>query len=107
MDHLPSLALVRRHAFVNDQWQAAGAQLISVRYAAAGAFRADPSQFVVEPRCERRERKAFAKAIAEIPRTAFDYVWVIQQPAAQADLTGLVPVWRTGRSALYRIVRTQ
>ncbi|MFM7028171.1 MAG: hypothetical protein ACKOXK_05795 [Chakrabartia sp.] len=106
LDHLPSLAIIRRHAFVNDQWQAAGAQLISVRYRATAPFLADPSQFVVEPRCERPERRAFGRAIALIPRDAVDYVWVIQQPDAPADMTGLVPVWRAGRSALYRVVTT-
>lgn len=107
LDHLPSLAIIRRQAFVNDQWQAAGAQLIAVRYRAAAPFVADPSQFVVEPRCERPERRAFGRAIGLIPRHAVDYVWVIQQPDGPADMTGLVPVWRAGRSALYRVVTTK
>lgn len=107
LDHLPSMALIRRHAFANDQWQAQGAQLISVRYQAAGLFKSDPSQFVVEPRCARFERRAFPAAVAAIPRDAFDYVWIIQQPNAAADMTDLQPIWENGRSALYRIVRTK
>lgn len=103
LDHLPSMAIVRRQAFSNDQWQASGAQLLTVTYAAAGRFAADPSQFVIETRCERRERMAFPRALATFPRTAFDYVWVIQQPDEAADFRGLQPVWRSGRSALYRI----
>jgi hypothetical protein len=101
------MALIRRHAFANDQWQAQGAQLISVRYQAAGLFKTDPSQFVVEPRCARFERRAFPAAVAAIPRDAFDYVWIIQQPNAAADMTDLQPIWENGRSALYRIVRTK
>lgn len=106
LDHLPSIALIRRRAFANDQWQAAGAQLITVHYAAGGAFVADPSQFVVEPRCERAERKALPRAVASFPRDAFDYVWIIDQPEGAVDLTGLERVWHKGRSALYRVVRT-
>ncbi len=107
LDHLPSVALVRRHAFANDQWDAQGAQLISVRYAAAGPFQSDPSQFVVQPRCARAERRAFADAIAQFPRGAFDYVWIIQQPETPADMKELEPIWQNGRSALYRVVRTK
>lgn len=107
LDHLPSMALVRRGAFVNDQWQASGAQLLSVRYRAAAPFVADPSQFVVEPRCERAERRAFPRAIAMVPRGAIDYLWIIQKPEAKADLSGFQPVWTKGDSALYRVVRTK
>lgn len=103
LDHLPSMAIVRRQAFSNDQWQASGAQLLTVTYAAAGRFAADPSQFVIEARCERRERMALSRAIASFPRAAFDFVWIIQQPDEAADFQGLRPVWRSGRSALYRV----
>lgn len=107
LDHLPSLALIKRQAFANDQWQAEGAQLVRVRYAAAGAFRSDPSQFVVEPRCERRERMAISRALSSFPRDAFDYVWIVQQPDGPVDLSGLDLVWTQGRSSLYRVLRTK
>ncbi len=103
LDHLPSMAIVRRQAFTNDQWQAAGAQLLTVRYQEAAPFLADPSQFVTVTACARRERLAYPLAIATFPRAAFDYVWVIQQPDEAADDRGLQPVWRSGRSALYRV----
>ena len=106
LDHLPSIALVRKGAFANDQWQASGAQLLKVTYQAAGQFRSDPSQFVVAPRCERHERVAITRALTTFPRDAFDYVWIIRQPAGPADMRGLVPVWKQGTSGLYRIVRT-
>lgn len=103
LDHLPSMAIVRRQAFANDQWQASGAQLLTVTYDAAKPFAADPSQFVTETLCARAERTAFPRAIASFPRGAFDYVWVIQQPDESADDRGLQPVWRSGRSVLYRV----
>lgn len=103
LDHLPSMAIVRRQAFINDQWQASGAQLLTVTYKAAGNFASDPSQFVIEARCERRERMAFSRAMASFPRAAFDYVWIVQQPQEAADYRGLRRVWRKGNSALYRV----
>jgi len=103
LDHLPSMAIVRRQAFSNDQWQASGAQLLTVRYKVAAPFLADPSQFVTVSACARRERMAYPQAISTFPRAAFDYVWVIQQPTEAADFRGLQPVWQSGRSALYRV----
>lgn len=103
LDHLPSMATVRRRAFSNDQWQASGAQLLTVTYAQAGAFAADPSQFVTETSCARRERMAYPRAIASFPRGAFDHVWVIQQPDEVAELFDLHLVWHDGRSALYKV----
>ncbi len=103
LDHLPSMAILRRQAFTNDQWQAAGAQLLTVTYTAAAPFLADPSQFVTVSACARRERTAYPLAISTFPRAAFDYVWVIQQPDEAADDRHLTPVWRAGRSVLYRV----
>lgn len=106
LDHLPGLALARRHAFANDQWDLSGAQLLSVHFQAAGRFDSDPSQFVTEKRCERFDRMWFARAIKTFPRSAFDYVWVIGAPDDPAvDLSGLQPIWQHGRSSLYRMIR--
>ena len=44
--HLPGLAIVRRHAFSNDQWTMAGAQLLDVRYKPGWPFIRDPTQIV-------------------------------------------------------------
>src|SRR3546814_13430794 len=56
LEHLPALAIVRRHAFSNDQWTMAGAQLLSVDYADGGRFVRDPSQIVTRSE-ERRVGK--------------------------------------------------
>jgi hypothetical protein len=43
-------------------------------------------------------------ALASIPREAFDYVWLIDPPPHDVRLlAGLRPVWRDGRSVLYRV----
>jgi hypothetical protein len=103
LDHLPSLALVRRDAFVNDQWALAGAQLLTVRYPAAGAYQVDPSQFVTPNDCTRRGWKRIDDALGALPHEAFDHVWLIAPPRYDAGLLrGYRQVWRHGTSALYR-----
>jgi hypothetical protein len=102
--HLPSLAIVRRHAFTNDQFVMPGAQLIGVTHTAGMPFNTDPSQMVTDDHCIRRDWMTYTKAPTLIPRNAFDYLWVIDAPEdSKADLRSFTPVWRHGRSALYRI----
>ena len=46
----------------------------------------------------------FTSALANLPRDAFDYVWLMVPPAYSPDLVrGLTPIWRSGTSVLYRI----
>lgn len=96
--HLGAMAIVRRHAFSNDQWAVEGANLLSVRHTAAGRFRADPSQIVRPPQCANRDAWPVDRALASFPREAFDYVWTIDF-IGQPD--GYAQVWRGDGSALY------
>jgi len=106
-DHLGSMVIVRRQGFSNDQWAIEGANLLSVRYVKAGHFIADPSQLVRPAQCADRERWAVNRALAAIPRDAFDYVWAIDLPPHDAKLlTGLRPVWRNDGSVLYAIANS-
>lgn len=103
--HVPGLAIARRRAFSNDQWSMAGAQLLSVRYRPGWPFVRDPSQVVTARRCRREVWWTIDQSLAFFPRTAFDYVWLIQPPPHDpALLSGLKPVWRSGPSVLYRVV---
>jgi hypothetical protein len=102
--HLPGMAIVRRHAFANDQWTMAGAQLLSVRYRPGWPFVRDATQIVTEVRCPREWWRSLDMALALIPRNAFDYVWLIDPPLHDPELVeGMVPIWRSGTSVLYRI----
>jgi hypothetical protein len=109
LDHLPGLAVVRREAFSNDQWSVAGAQLNRSAYAPAGRFGRDPSQIVRLHDCPVNRWPTLDMSLRQFPRSAFDYLWLINPPAWDARLTaGMVPVWTNGRSVLFRIVdRTQ
>ncbi|HWT12183.1 MAG TPA: hypothetical protein VN231_05480 [Allosphingosinicella sp.] len=104
--HLPALAIVRRHAFSNDQWAMPGAQLIRVRYEDGWPFVRDATQIVTLRRCRREVWRPIGLALAIVPRHAFDYIWLITPPPYDPDLaTGLRPVWRSGSSVLYRVER--
>ena len=49
-------------------------------------------------------RMVLDSAIARFPRDAFDYMWLINPPAYDVRLTtGMIPIWRDGPDALFRI----
>jgi len=105
LDHLPGLAIARRHAFANDQWQVPGSQWVTPDYPQAGRFEATPSQHIRLRLCPGTNRwQTIDRSLAEVPRTAFDYLWLIRPPPYDRSLVaGLTPVWRSGSSMLYRI----
>jgi hypothetical protein len=107
MEHLSSMATVRRQAFVNDQWVAPGAQLLRIDYPPAGRYYShDPSQIVRRPDCRARNEPILEIALEYFPRDAYDYVWMIDMPNNRWPLDpDLVPVWKGNRfGILYRIV---
>jgi hypothetical protein len=108
LEHLPGMAVVRKHAFSNDQWVMPGAQLIFVYFPGGGRFTRDPSQVVVEKRCPTIPREVWLplnEALRTFPRDAFDYVWLIEPPRYDVRLTaGMQPIWRSGNSVLFRVV---
>jgi hypothetical protein len=105
LEHFPALALERKLAFSNDQWDMAGGPPLSVAYAAADGYARVPSETVVPNDCHHHELRTIGQSLRGFPRAAFDYVWLIQPPPFDAkDLVGLQPVWQSGGSALYRVV---
>lgn len=103
--HLGSLAIIRRDAFVNSQWDASGGQQLLTPLRARGtAFNADPSQYIeVAPGdCGGDLSAALAQRIAQIPRDRFDYVWLLDVDAPHlAVMPGLRRLYLDDRSALY------
>ena len=99
--HLPSMAVVRRAAFVNDQFELPGAQLLTVRYTGARPFVEDPSQIVTPRRCGgfRTTRRAMAR----LPFGGFDHLWLIDVPRAAWPVDPRLTLrWSDGDSALVR-----
>ena len=100
--HLPSLAIVRRHAFANDQWAVDGAQLIRVKDTGTAPFLHDPSQIVSATRCG--EWRTLPEALAALPWGGFDHLWLMNiDPANWPSDPRLTPVWRSGDSVLYDV----
>jgi len=108
MEHLPAMAIVRRHAFSNDQWEMPGAQLMRSVYPQGSFidrhFGRDPSQMVTEPGCKSELWHTLNWALTKLPRDKFDYVWIINPPPYDAQLLrGMTLQWMDGPNRLYRI----
>jgi hypothetical protein len=104
LQHIPALALERKLAYTNDQWSMVGGQLLTVKYRDAKRFAHDPSQIVTDVQCPREWWRPVPWALARFPRDAFDYVWLIEPPAYNPRFEqGLIPVWRDGASAVFRV----
>lgn len=108
LDHIESMAIVRREAFVNGQWEMAGAQLLRIVYAKAPGFVGDPTQIIRPGPCRQPGSYTYPAVLGLFPRQAFDYLWLINfEPSRRPPLdSGLIPVWQGQRGALYRIRKT-
>jgi len=102
--HLGAMVIVRRHGFSNDQWVIEGLNLLDLKYHAAKKFRSDPSQITRPSWCRGRGGWFVNPALHQLPREAFDYLWMIDPPPFDPKyVAGLQPVWRNGSSVLYRL----
>ena len=107
LEHLGSMAIVRRDAFVNGQWTMPGAQLLSIQYAPAKGYAEDPTQVMRPKHCRARRARSIESSLALFPRPAFDYVWLINASRDHWPVNdpSLKLIWNGGeRGALYRIV---
>ena len=102
--HLSGLVIARREGFANDQWITANLTLLELKYRQADGFALNPSQ-VVRPNGEHDAvYRTIDEALAQVPRSSFDYIWLIEAPPYDKRLlNGLQPVWQGPGSALYRI----
>jgi hypothetical protein len=106
-DHLSSMAIVRREAFTNGQWDVPGAELLHARRARGTGWSADPSQFVWAAECdEAGMAHALAAKVAALPRREFDYLWVFGfKPAGLPAWPGLTRLYADNTTVLYRVRR--
>jgi hypothetical protein len=104
LDHIPALAIVRREAFSNDQWALAGAQLLTIKKSDAPGFVEDPSQFVTDNACKRPDWRSLNRALAEVPRGSFDYIWLLNPPKYDAaNAANMRKIWESGNDTLYAV----
>lgn len=77
---LGAMAIVRKDAMVNSEWQMPGAQLLTVRRdLGLGRWSNDPSQQVHPNECGNAIYYGLDRALATFPRGKFDYVWIVQK----------------------------
>lgn len=106
LDHIDGLAIVRRDAFTNGQWDVPGAQSLTPLDARGTQFNSDPSQLIRSRDCHVDLQLTLASQIAAFPRDRFDMVWVIGfAPATLPRWPGLTPVFADDETILYRIDR--
>lgn len=98
-DHLASLAIVRREAFVNTQWDIAGSQLLRPLYNRGRGFNDAISTRMAGKR-SACDGTPLPQMLAGLPRDRFDYVWVFDDAA---DAPWLRPVFAGPHGRLYRI----
>lgn len=106
MDHLGAMAIVRRGAFANGQWTDPGAQLVRIKYAPAKGYAEDPTEILRPRGCTDKRSKTYPDALNQLPRDAFDYVWLIDMPRSKWNsFPALEPIWNGGESGiLYRVL---
>jgi hypothetical protein len=101
--HLGAMVVVRREGFSNDQWLLEGVNLLDLKYRAAGYYAADPSQLVRPDGCRDPLHRMIDDSLTQLPRSDFDYVWLIDVPPySQASVADMKPVWRGPGSILYQ-----
>ncbi|MBI1403324.1 MAG: hypothetical protein GC147_08930 [Porphyrobacter sp.] len=104
LSHMGGVALARRSVFVNNLWQAPGANLLRVHYPIAAPFEHDPSQNVYAESCDAAAFPTLAASLAKLPRAAFTNVWITGPlPRDFAVPQDLRPLRRAGESILFAV----
>ena len=105
LGHLPGMAIARRAAFANDQFDLGSTALLTVTAPGVAGFAHDPSQIVTDRPCPRTsEFRTLAQALATFPRERFDYVWLVAPPPVDSSLLrGMRIVWRDRTDLLLRL----
>jgi hypothetical protein len=104
VDHLASLATVRREAFANGQWYQPGGRLLSVHYRPSEGFALSPTQLLMPAECRKDGNYSLDEAMELLPRRAFGFVWLINvNPAEWPRDSRLTQVWRNDSSVLFKV----
>lgn len=100
--HAPSLAISRRHAFVNTEWDIPGQHLMRPIYNDGIGFNDSASAELFNPAfgCPGLRVRTFLRYL---PRDRFDYVWIWEADVPPAALNWLTPVYTGPTSRLYAI----
>jgi hypothetical protein len=96
---------VRRHAFVNTQWDIPGQHLMRPVYNEGQGFNDSRSVELFNPAfgCPGFRVRTFLRYL---PREQFDYVWIWEAEAPPAAFSWLTPVYTGPTARLYSIRKT-
>jgi hypothetical protein len=98
--HLPSLAIVRRDAFANSEWDIPGQQLMQPLAARGTGYNMATSLALPGSDCSGKTVDAL---LTGLPRDRFDYVWMFKAQASPETGAWLKPVFRGPRGVLYAV----
>ena len=102
-DHLSSLAIPRRRAFVNSEWDVSGNGLTPVYNSGLG-YNDVESVAVVPPELVGPGGEVTVEQrLATLPRDRFDFVWVFNRPFNENAYPWLVPLHRGPVGVLFAI----
>lgn len=105
LSHLSSMIPVRTDGFVNSTYGIAGLHTLRVKYDAAQEFQADPSGLVHVGSCARPFVRGLDEALAAIPYSAFERVWLLDIPRERWPRDPrLQALWATERAVIYRVL---
>jgi hypothetical protein len=105
LSHLAAMAIVRRQAYSNDQWNVMTLNMMKSNMQDAGRFGSDPSQLVYGANTGGNGHLiSLDDALVRFPKKAFDYLWLINPPEYDPRLTSkMTEVWRDENDVLLRI----
>jgi hypothetical protein len=99
LSHLPSLAIVRRNAFVNSEWDLPTQNLMQPKYL-PGSLYNSATLIGIPGTCTGPSAESM---VATLPRDRFDFVWVLRAELPEDKFKWLAPVYRGPNSTLYKI----
>jgi hypothetical protein len=105
MTYLPNMAVVRRDAFSNMQWEEIAGHPLVLKYWREGPPVSGDEGLITGYDQAGQPTGMLQRVILEEPLDRFDYVWIVNSNRAEApNLPQLELVGQTDRTALYRIV---
>jgi hypothetical protein len=104
-NHAASLAIVRRHAFVNTEWDIPGQHLMRPIYNAVYGFNDSRTVDLFNPAygCPGFRVRRFMRLV---PRDRFDYIWIWEAEAPPETKKWLNLVYAGPSSRLYAIAKS-
>jgi hypothetical protein len=105
IEHLSSLAIVRRDAFTNGQWATPGGQLLTPLGAPGTGFDRDPSQFVSHwTICKPTPEQQLTQHLRRVPKGRFDRLWLFDfDPSKLPPMPGTRLLYRDEATALFAL----